>query len=404
MNKFAKIIEEMDALNQKILLGDNEKMKKLAANGIILPPPPKNQLISIIFFLQYDENKEIAETAKEKFVKLPENMIVEALNGPMHQYVIAGCYRYLTKQEDQNLEIFKAIIKHQNFNFNFIEKQLKDLSADLKSYLADALSFIAPYPKIMSFLVESEISKAQKQKILDFAERNDIKLDLKTADGLKSLSGENVVKEDAKDVLCIKIDNEENYNDEDYDDENDDEVHDDDYDEEIKLTNEELGISEERSAKYNDLGKEADKVLDERKSLARLINEMNIAEKIKLAMKGNMEARGLLIKHSNRLVVEGVVRNPMITEQEIVKFSLDKNIHRDAIKYIANNKVWLRKYIIKMNVVLNPKTPTGRAVKLLATLRHSDIKKISKEKGVTSVLRRAAMEIIERAEKKKNKK
>ncbi len=395
MNKFKKIIEEMEPLAQKVLLGDNEKMKKLASNGIVLPPPPKNELISIIFFLQYDSNKEIAVSAKEKFVKLPESIIIEALKGSLHQYVIAGCYRYLTKQEKQNLEIFKAIIKHQNFKFDYIFKQLEDLDINLKSYLAEALSFIAPYPKVMGFLIKSEISKAQKQKILDFAERNKIQLELKSTDGLKDLSGDvhhNTVEEEAvkKEDIVDKdnLDKEENKIKED----------------EKVLSNEELGISEERSKKYDMEGMQAEKVMDERKSLARLVNEMNIADKIKLAMKGNMEARGLLIKQSNRLIVEGVIRNPMITEQEVIKFSADKNIHRDVIKYISNNRAWLRKYNIKMNVVLNPKTPTGRATKLLTTLRYNDIKKIAKMRGITSALRRAAMDFVDRQEKKKNKK
>jgi len=393
MNKFKKIIEEMDEISQKILLGDNEKMKTLAANGIILPPPPKNQLITIMFFLQYDSNKDISEVAKSKFIKLPENIIIEALKGSMHQYVIAGCYRYLIKQENQNLEIFKAIIKHNNFKFNFIEKQLKDLSIELKTYLADALSFISPYPKIMKILIESDIPKAQKQKILDFAERNNIELNLKTADGLKTLSGEDTIKKDdeltSANNLIKSIGSDNN------------KVEQDNIKVEEQPSNKELGISEEKSGKYEG---EAEKVLDERKSLARLVNEMNIADKIKLAMKGNMEARGLLIKQSNRLVVDGVIRNPMITEQEVVKFSADKNIHRDVIKYISNNRAWLRKYTIKMNVVLNPKTPTGRAVKLLTSLKYHDIKKIAKMKGITSALRRAAMDYVDRQEKKKNKK
>lgn len=405
MNKFKKIIEEMEPLAQKVLLGDNEKMKKLAANGIVLPPPPKNELISIIFFLQYDSNKEIAVSAKEKFVKLPENMIIEALKGALHQYVIAGCYRYLTKQEKQNLEIFKAIIKHQNFKFDYIFKQLDDLDINLKSYLAEALSFIAPYPKVMAFLIESEISKAQKQKILDFAERNKIQLDLKSADGLKDLSGDahddTIEKESSKkENVIVK----ESSDKDDKEDKEDKEKEKEEKEDEKILSNEELGISEERSKKYDSEGMQAEKVMDERKSLARLVNEMNIAEKIKLATKGNMEARGLLIKQSNRLIVEGVIRNPMITEQEVVKFSADKNIHRDVIKYISNNRVWLRKYNIKMNVVLNPKTPTGRAVKLLTTLRYNDIKKIAKMRGITSDLRRAAVDFIDRQEKKKNKK
>ena len=386
-NKFSKIITEMEDLEQKILLGDNEKMKKLAANGVILPPPTKNRLISIMFFLQYDTNKDVSKVAKEKFIKLPENIIVEALRGAMHQYVIAGCYRYLTRQEKQNIEIFKSIIKHQNFKFNVIEKQLKDLSIDLKSYLAEALSFIAPYPSVMKFLVNSEISKAQKQKILDFAERNSIKLDIVKPEINKKADTpiEKAPREEETKNIEENIKTEETLN------------------KENSLTNEELGISEEKSQRYEE-DFEAQALGDERKSIVRLINEMTIGEKIKLGAKGNMEVRGLLIKQSNRLIVEAVIKNPMITEQEVAKFAKDKNMHRDVIKIIAGNRSWLRKYDIKLSVVMNPKTSTSRAIKLLGDLRYSDIKRISKAKGITSALRRSALEYVSRQEKKKNKK
>ena len=381
MNKYEDVIKNLSGIAGKILLSDNEKVKKLASNGVVFPPPPKNDLITIMFFLQYDNNKEISAVAKEKFLNLPETMIIEALKGNLHHYVVAGCYHYLIKQEKQSIELLKSIIKHPNFKFKLILNKLSALTTDLKSYLAEALSFISPYPEVMEFLIKSEISQAQKQKIIDFAKRNNIQL---------NIPQKTPIEDTTKEITDIPQENN-NYQ---KDTEKQEKI------ESKTSENIEENTKNKTSPKYET---EAEPVPEERKSLARIINEMNISQKIQLAMKGNMEARGLLIKQSNRMIVEAVIRNPMITEQEVVKFSADKNIHRDVIKYIANNRQWLRKYTIKMNVVLNPKTPTGRAIKLLTTLKYQDIKKIAKMRGISSTLKRAAIEYVERQEKKKKR-
>ena len=383
---------------KKIILNENIKIKTLASKGIIIPTPTKEELVSTLFFLQADLNEKIAETAKEKFYTLPEVTILETLKGELHKFVLAGIFNYLIKQEKQNIDILKLIIKNHSFDFNLVLSQLSELTIDLKSYLAQALSLIAHYPKVMSFLLKSDISQSDKQKILDFVKRNNIKLqeiEDEKRRKLEKLEKEKLEKEKLEKEKLEKEKAEKAEKENTSTTLND------------QKENTSTTFSDKKEEEKEEVKAEKREYVKEpeiQKSLMRKIKEMNISEKIQLAMKGGMEERGLLIRQSNRLIVDAVIRNPKITDQEILKFSGDKNIAQEVIKFIANNRKWIRKHEVKMNIILNPKTPLGRARVLLTTLRLKEIKKISKMSGISGALKRIASEHVAREEKKKRKK
>ncbi len=630
MNKFEKIINDFDRLVKDIVLSEEPKKRAIAANGIIMPPPSKSQFVTIIFFLQYDENENIATIAKNKFYQIPEATIIEALKGNLHFFVLAGIFNYLIKQEKQNLEIFKALFNNENFEYKLFSSKLTNLSLEIRTFFANATTLLLKSPEITAELLKTDIIPSDKQKIVDFAIRHNIDIPIDGFEKMKQNFSKQIVsvteimdkvqKITTNSPLLNETENK-NINSETKEEffSNNKIIPLSDVkklsfqevlsyvsesmkemllhpkrlvmakikplkpEEKVSLLfyltlDEDVQISEEAKKSFNELPinmidgvlgindldfhvlggilenlreknlidqkrfekiifhksfnyglligkinyfsqenielianntnalmsypsliaeiykspkslsstsqrllefafrhnmiineiedfeelktefetgistpkdknveKEIDEVFDkfvdkklkektvdvekikeeletddneeikivdetpvntieERKSLMRLINEMTVAQKIKLAMMGNMEARSLLIKQSSRLVVEAVVRNPMLTDQEIVRYSADKNISREVIQYIAGNRKWLRKYQVKLNIVMNPKTPLGRAMNLLETLNIKDIIMISKEKGITSALKNKAAEIIQKIEKKKEKK
>src|SRR5690242_2430566 len=54
------------------------------------------------------------------------------------------------------------------------------------------------------------------------------------------------------------------------------------------------------------------------RNLAAEIQFMTVGERLKLALKGNRDARQILIRDSSRIVQRFVLLNPRITEDEIV--------------------------------------------------------------------------------------
>ncbi len=133
---------------------------------------------------------------------------------------------------------------------------------------------------------------------------------------------------------------------------------------------------------------------EKKRSIAGKIAKLSVAEKIKFALMGNKEVRGILIKDSNKLVSTAVLKNPRITEGEVVKISQDKNLPDEIIRAIASNKNWIQSYSIKLNLIYNPKTPIPISIKFLSSISNKDLEKISKSRNVSSVITTAARKIL----------
>ncbi|HEX5965997.1 MAG TPA: hypothetical protein VFY51_08695, partial [Pyrinomonadaceae bacterium] len=111
--------------------------------------------------------------------------------------------------------------------------------------------------------------------------------------------------------------------------------------------------------------REGGEVSAERVSLIRKIMFMNVKDRMKLAMKGDREARGILIRDSNKLVCSAVVKNPRVTEQEVENISAMRTVAAEVLRLIAMNRSWARSYTIIHNLARNPRTPIPTAMNIL---------------------------------------
>lgn len=133
-----------------------------------------------------------------------------------------------------------------------------------------------------------------------------------------------------------------------------------------------------------------------RLSINQKILKMSVAEKIKLATKGNKEARGLLIRDSNKLVCVAVIRSPRITDGEVMAVANNRAAQEDVLRVVYNNREWLKSYPLKVALVKNPKTPMAIAMKFLNTFRESEVKDLARNKNVPSGIQMMAKKMMEK--------
>ncbi|BDV43082.1 hypothetical protein GURASL_20050 [Geotalea uraniireducens] len=137
-----------------------------------------------------------------------------------------------------------------------------------------------------------------------------------------------------------------------------------------------------------------DEESEEFKSKYQLSQIMGVAEKIKFAQTGDKEWRMILIKDANKLVSGTVVKNPRITEAEVLAI-LKSSIQNDEIlRIICANKEWVKNYQIRKALVENVKTPLPMALRFLMTLNEKDLASLAKSKNVQSVLSTQARKIL----------
>jgi len=116
------------------------------------------------------------------------------------------------------------------------------------------------------------------------------------------------------------------------------------------------------------------------------IMTMGIHEKIKLATMGNKEARNILIKDPNRLIVQAVMNSPRLTEDEVIAFAGNRNLSKDVALIISERREFLKNYAVQVALVNNPKTPVPAALKLLPHLRDNELRSLLKNKNVSNII------------------
>lgn len=133
----------------------------------------------------------------------------------------------------------------------------------------------------------------------------------------------------------------------------------------------------------------------------QLAQVMGVADKIKIAQTGDKEWRMILIRDSNKLVSGTVIKNPRITEQEVLTICKSSIQNDEILRVICANKEWIKNYQIRKALVENNKTPLPSALRFLATLTEKDLAHLAKSKSISSVLTTQARKLL--LSKKKDK-
>jgi len=140
---------------------------------------------------------------------------------------------------------------------------------------------------------------------------------------------------------------------------------------------------------------DAGEVSTERISLIRRLMFMTVKDRVKFGLKGDREARGILIRDSNRVVATAVIYNPRITEQEIEKIASMRTVSEEVLRIIGLNRAWTRSYAIIHNLVRNPRTPFATAMNILPRIQKKDLKALSENRNVTENVRRQAYRLVQ---------
>jgi hypothetical protein len=125
-------------------------------------------------------------------------------------------------------------------------------------------------------------------------------------------------------------------------------------------------------------------------NLTQKVMRMSVSEKIKLATLGNKEARTILLRDSNKLVCMAAATSPRITDGEVLSMANSRTVNADVLRYIFSSREFLKVYTIKTSLVKNPKVPLPTALKLMFTLQEKDIKELARDRNVPATIQSQA--------------
>ena len=139
-----------------------------------------------------------------------------------------------------------------------------------------------------------------------------------------------------------------------------------------------------------DSGQDAIKI----ESMTAMVARMPVSDKIKLALIGNKEARGLLIKESNKVIVKNVLENPRVTDDEVISYAGNKNLSGEVTRIISTKKKFLKSFKVRCALVENPKTPVPAVMKIMPGLPDHVLRDFARSRSVTGVVKITARRIL----------
>jgi hypothetical protein len=126
------------------------------------------------------------------------------------------------------------------------------------------------------------------------------------------------------------------------------------------------------------------------KTVAQRLSLMSVMERVKVAIRGTREERGVLIKDPNRLVAAAVLSSPKLTDSEVEAISKMANVGEDVLRVIGTNRQWTKNYNVVAGLVRNPKTPVAVSLTLLPRVNDRDVKMLAIDRNIPEPVRMAA--------------
>lgn len=129
-------------------------------------------------------------------------------------------------------------------------------------------------------------------------------------------------------------------------------------------------------------------------SVYQQIMTMGVAEKVKAALTGDKEWRKLLIRESNKLVCAAVLKNPRVSDGEVLAVVNNKSSNDELIRIVTMNREWMKNYAIKQALVVHPRTPPALALRYMNILSERDLKALSKSRDIAQVIATSARRML----------
>ncbi len=158
---------------------------------------------------------------------------------------------------------------------------------------------------------------------------------------------------------------------------------------EPEAVEEQVAEAEQETTEEGDSGfseEELGEFEDEQLSKYQELQDMLVSERIKMALTGDKEWRTLLIREANKMVSSAVLKNPRITEGEVLAVAKNRSASDDLIRIILLNREWLKKYEMKKALVTHPRTPLQKAMRFMTFLTEKDIRDLAKSRNVSQAI------------------
>jgi hypothetical protein len=367
-------IATLSASAQKLLQPSAPpKLQEMAARGIA-PGIKPAEVLAILVLLSASDRTAVKETAEKTLAKLPEPLLAGALATDLDPAAIDSLARSCAGR----MEVLEKLVAMPRIAMETLEAVAQSGGEQATELLAVNEERLLAHPRLIELLyLNKKTRMSTADRIVELATRHGLELTGIAAwkEASTAIKNELITEpgsEPTPDDLLFQ---------------------------ETQAIADTLAQDvpaaepEDTHAEIEE-GKEV--VKDRFVPLYKRIADMTVTQKIRRAMLGTREERMLLVRDTNRLVSSATVRSPLMKEDEAALLSRNRNLNEEILRIIAATPEWLKSYVVKKNLVENPKTPVLVATRLITQLRESDLRHIAKSKNVTGAIQEAARRHLNR--------
>jgi hypothetical protein len=384
------------------------KMRMMVAGGLA-PLPPRDMLVAL--YQVWVANDEHADTASKTVEGLPPAVLDGAL---ADKRLPAGVLDLLGRKFARNDSVLQKVVRHPKVDDESLIGIARVCPEGVCDVLAENETRWLACPKIVGSLYQNRHCRMSViHRMLELADRQDVDLGLPAMEEIRQVLADAGPIDESRDQMFKAVHSTEKVveaeaqlldmfgaaavEDElelpDFDDP-DAEIY------EGPLPGEEgedeAGEDGEDDAEPKPVIREEDKQpVNNKESRMHQIAQMRPLEKIRTALLGDKYDRSLLVRDSNKTVAIATIRSPKVRDDEAVAYAANRSLPHEVITYISNRRDWVKLYTVKLNLVMNPKTPLARSMSLLAFLNRTDVQKVARSKAIPSALATAAKRKIQ---------
>jgi hypothetical protein len=362
-------ISQLPAPAQRVFASDSPApLRAMAARGV-LPGLKPAEIVQVVALLALGDDPKLAEVANGTLSKLPPPILSGALAADLPAAVV----ELLARAYENQHEIVEQLLRMPRISGDTVERMAAVADERCGELIATNEQLMLANPAVIEKLyMNKRVRMSTADRLIELAVRNGVELGIpaykEAAQAIKNeLIAEPSEEPTFDDALFKQTD-------------------------EIAATNE---LAEDEDT--HEVDPEGEERLRQKfVPLYAIIGQLTVTQKIRRAMLGTAAERLLLVRDSNRLVASAAVKSPLMRENEAAAISASRAVSEEVLRTIAQSREFSRNYQVKLNLVMNPRTPFTFASRFVPHLRDNDVRAISKSKNVSSAIVTAARQQMSR--------
>jgi hypothetical protein len=339
-----------------------EKVRTIAARGLV--PVKGGELVALLLQLAADPIDAIATTARASFDGLPPGVVEAACDAPLHPAFLDALADRLVGKD----ELLDRLLANTQLTDATITRIARTCSERIAERVALNEQRMLASPSIVEALYKNRNTRMSTiDRLIELCVRNGVVLEgIATFQAHAEAIAGQLIPEPSDEPLPTDL-----------------------------AFAQALAEDEDDVEAFEvDKAEGKEDLKKKHLPLQNQIADMNAQEKLRLTLTGNAAARAILVRDSNKQVSFAAVASPSTTEAEANNMAHSRQVGEDILRFIGNKREWLGNYELKKALMFNPKTPVGISMKFISHLHMSDLRDLSRSRGVPAAVKAAAVQRI----------